>query len=552
MQLAIRSVPVLAAGLALMFAGAISAQSSSFSTAPGGEAITFKPIATGGPGCGTVTLTQSASQAVTALNSVSCNAGGLHADNSYYRAFDLSGFPGGFSVCAVEFAIETATGAGGVQPVTVNVYANTGGVFPAGTQTLVGTQNISLANQSATIFNQPLAALVPAGSGQLVFEVFTPDGQAAGHTFFIGSNNGGETGPSFLEAAACAITTPTPTGAIGFPQMQIIMNVLGDPAGSALDIGDITELDVCAREPTNENGIIEPGERINFTIPLDAVGGDFTNVVGTLTSGTAGVTIVTGMGTYGNIADGDSASANFSIQLDETLACGSAIDLSLAVTSTEDDFSFPITRNVGQSADFTYNGLPAAIPDNNPAGVSVTADVGGVPGPITNVEVQVNATHTWVGDVTLRLTSPEGTVVTLLDRPGVPATTFGCNNENINVLFADGQPDPESVCGPAGTPWPVTDASPVPGDAMADFIGEDANGTWTLTAIDSAGGDTGTVVDWELFITPAAVGVCNVCPAGIDLPEAVSVPTLGVVALGGLVVLLGGLGLWMRRRMSVG
>ena len=40
-------------------------------------------------------------------------------------------------------------------------------------------------------------------------EVFTPDGQATGNLFFIGSNAAAETGPSYLSAADCGITTPT-------------------------------------------------------------------------------------------------------------------------------------------------------------------------------------------------------------------------------------------------------------------------------------------------------------------------------------------------------
>jgi uncharacterized repeat protein (TIGR01451 family) len=290
-----------------------------------------------------------------------------------------------------------------------------------------------------------------------------------------------------------------------------------------LALGMITEMDMCTAIPANNNGIIEPGETVNFTIPLSATGGDFTNVVGTLTSATAGVTIVTGMGTYGNITAGNSASANYSITVDETVACSSALDLNLAVSSTEDNFAFPISRNVGQSAAFTYNNLPLAIPDNTPAGATSTANVSGVPGAITNVQVQVNATHTWVGDLVISLTSPGGTTVTLLDQPNVPLGTFGCSNNDVNVLFADGQPDPESVCsgappqGNTADPWPVTDASPVPGDAMADFNGEDANGTWTLTISDNGGGDTGTLVDWELIITPVATGTCEVCPANADV-----------------------------------
>jgi hypothetical protein len=65
---------------------------------------------------------------------------------------------------------------------------------------------------------------------------------------------------------------------------------------------------------------------------------------------------------------------------------------------------------------------------------------------------------------------------------------------------------------------------------MADFNGEDANGTWTITISDNATGDTGTLVDWELIITPAAIGTCEVCPANADVsivrsPERKLIPT---------------------------
>ncbi|HSH14718.1 MAG TPA: choice-of-anchor J domain-containing protein, partial [Verrucomicrobiae bacterium] len=234
------------------------------------------------------------------------------------------------------------------------------------------------------------------------------------------------------------VTNGGPSGAnsdyIGIDSLEVIQ---GNPA---LSLGMITEMDVCAAIPGNVNSIIEPGETVNFAIPVNAANGNFTNVVGTLTSATAGINIVTGMGVYGNINDGGSATANFSIRLDETVACDSMFDLTLALTSTEGNFSFPLTRSVGASAMFVYNGLPLAIPDNMPAGASSTATVAGVPGPITAVSVAVNTTHTWVGDLVFTLTSPTGTVITLLDRPGVPAGTFGCNNNDVNVTFSDGQP----------------------------------------------------------------------------------------------------------------
>ncbi|MEO8195302.1 MAG: IPTL-CTERM sorting domain-containing protein [Thermoanaerobaculia bacterium] len=184
-----------------------------------------------GTSCAATLLTQTTSQSIVSLNSVSCNLLGLHADNSYFRAFDMTPFASGFDVCEIQVGVEQAVGAGGVQPITVSVYANSGAAFPNGTLALLGTASPSVADQSLAVLTVPLAASVPAGTTQMVVEVFTPDGQAAGNSFFIGSNNLGESGPSYLEAADCGISVPTPTSSIGFANMQIVLNVGGDAAG---------------------------------------------------------------------------------------------------------------------------------------------------------------------------------------------------------------------------------------------------------------------------------------------------------------------------------
>lgn len=186
-----------------------------------------------GAACGPAVLTQSASLTITAGNSASCNGGGIHVDNSYFRAFPSSALPTGFAVCGVVIGIEQATGgAGATQPITINLYANTGAAFPAGTRTPVGSAAlVAVPDQTLSLFNVPVTGTVPAGA-ELVVEVFTPDGTAASNQFFIGSNNAGETGPSYIQAAGCGITTPTATSAIGFPNMQIAMNVFGTPAGT--------------------------------------------------------------------------------------------------------------------------------------------------------------------------------------------------------------------------------------------------------------------------------------------------------------------------------
>jgi hypothetical protein len=178
-----------------------------------------------------ITITHSATQNIVSGNSVSCNAAGLHTDNSYFRAFDLNAFgiTFDFNVTEVSIGIETCTGAGGTQPITVNLWTSSQ-PFPTGfpgSVTQIGTATINVPDQSLTVFPIAVTGLAPAGS-ELVVEIFTPDGQTAGNSFFIGSNPDGETGPSYLLAADCGITVPTTTGTIGFPTMHIVMNVTGD------------------------------------------------------------------------------------------------------------------------------------------------------------------------------------------------------------------------------------------------------------------------------------------------------------------------------------
>ena len=129
---------------------------------------------------------------------------------------------------SVSFGVEEATGAGGTQPVTVRLYTNSGGSIPwRNADPDRDDHDPGAGCASGTVLSVPLVATVPAGTSELVMEVFTPNGQATGNLFFIGSNTAAETGPSYLSAADCGIATPTDTAAIGFPDMHIVFNVLG-------------------------------------------------------------------------------------------------------------------------------------------------------------------------------------------------------------------------------------------------------------------------------------------------------------------------------------
>jgi hypothetical protein len=213
-----RSPIGIATALLLLWAGWIDAQ----------EASEADPTAS----CPT-TITHSSSQEITLGNSISCQSGPpgfFHFDTSYWRAFNMATFSSSqaYRVTSVSFGIETAhseTGAG--QPLMVRLYSNAGGAFPGGNRTTLASTSVTVLDQTQTIFTVPLAVTVPAGTSELVMEVFAPSGQDAGNAFFIGSNTATQTASSYVSAATCGNSTPIDTAALGQPNMHIVFNVNG-------------------------------------------------------------------------------------------------------------------------------------------------------------------------------------------------------------------------------------------------------------------------------------------------------------------------------------
>lgn len=125
------------------------------------------------------------------------------------------------------------------------------------------------------------------------------------------------------------------------------------------------------------------------------------------------------------------------------------------------------------------------IPDNSPAGVT---DVITVPaaegGPLSSFTVDVYIQHTWIGDLTVVLTSPQGTSVVLHNRTGA---------QDLNILGN----------------WPETLVVDGPG-SLDDFIGENTTGDWTIWVSDAVSSDEGQLTMWGLnFSLPAPVSATD-------------------------------------------
>ncbi|MCH9650001.1 MAG: proprotein convertase P-domain-containing protein [Deltaproteobacteria bacterium] len=437
-----------------------------------------------------------------------------------------------------------------VDPVTVIFHDDAGGTPGAAITTQGGIAPAS-STTGVTLFGvselQYVIDITPVAltAGTYWVEIFTNSPNADSFFWEVGdpdATNG-------IVGAVFSTTAPgTGWAATGPPPNDFAITMCG-AGGPILSITDTTVTDGCLTEPTNENGVFEPGEIITVDVEVSAANGGFTGISGTLSTATPGVTILSGFSSYPDLGDGESATADtpYMVYLDETIACFSQVDLDVTITSNE---GAPLVTMVSETVGaMLVPNVPVAITDNDPAGSSSTLDVADDV-VISDLNVRVDVAHSWVGDLILTLRSPANTEVVLLDQPGVPASMFGCADNNMNVTFDDGAGgDLENLC--AGSdPWFVGSADAV--GALSDFNGESTAGTWTLLVSDNAAGDTGTITDWELITDPVIGGVCVVCTAGLPGggQPVVEVPTMGTVGFITLLLALALAGVFLMRRRS--
>jgi len=120
---------------------------------------------------------------------------------------------------------------------------------------------------------------------------------------------------------------------------------------------------------------------------------------------------------------------------------------------------------------------------------------------ITDVNLGLVATHTWRGDMDVRLESPAGTEVNLI----LPDTSGAGNLDNYNIELSD----EFSVTVNTGAHATANNTSALlyefevtPDNALSAFDGEDPNGTWTLKICDDYTGENGNFISSELIFQP--------------------------------------------------
>ncbi|MCX6896073.1 MAG: proprotein convertase P-domain-containing protein [Verrucomicrobia bacterium] len=159
--------------------------------------------------------------------------------------------------------------------------------------------------------------------------------------------------------------------------------------------------------------------------------------------------------------------------------------LTLAVTVS-------LMTGVAQATLYDYNftgatTINALIPDGNLAGYVNTITVSGTGNnDIRDVNVYLNISGGYNGDLYGYLVGPNGQMALLLNRIG--PGSFGNNGAGMTVTLDD-----SATVGNGG----LGDIQNV---GASGFVGNFANGTWTLFLADMVSGDQSTLVSWGLQI----------------------------------------------------
>lgn len=139
---------------------------------------------------------------------------------------------------------------------------------------------------------------------------------------------------------------------------------------------------------------------------------------------------------------------------------------------------------------FISTNVPVTVPDSDPNGINsiITIPYSTVINPQMSMKVCMNMTHTWDGDMSFTLISPQGTQLDLCSNNGGSGDNFqgtcftmsAVTNITAGVAPFTGNYLPEGVGG------------------LNVYNGENTQGTWTLHMVDGAGGDIGTLNNWRI------------------------------------------------------
>jgi len=223
------------------------------------------------------------------------------------------------------------------------------------------------------------------------------------------------------------------------------------------------------------NGYLDPGETTALAVSLRNFGALATGVGAELVPTGWYAAVTRAHADYPDLApgeSGESASPYHEVWLDPGVPPGHKVGFALQWSADQGKgLSEPFFVEAGAP---TVESLPAGdVPQPITDYATLVSEVEVASGvTVDQVLVEVDISHTYVGDLRITLTSPSGTPVILHNRTG-------SGTDDIVGTYGDDL---------------------VPAESLSILAGEPADGLWQLEIRDMAGGDVGTLNNWTLQI----------------------------------------------------
>jgi subtilisin-like proprotein convertase family protein len=264
-------------------------------------------------------------------------------------------------------------------------------------------------------------------------------------------------------------------GATGYATATVPITVGSGPA-TRYDVALTplpTDLLPAGRRVIDADGYASPGETVDLAVTLANSGRQATTVSATLVPTGWYASAPRATASYQDIPTGGSRESDapyYGIAVDTATPSGHKAGFAVRWSSDQGSgTSDPFFVDIGspQCGTLPSSDVPQSILDHSTttSTLVLNEDI-----ELRSVEVEIDLTHTYIGDLVVSLTSPAGNTVVLHDRSGSSA---------------------DDIVGTYGTDLAAA-------ESLDGFAGEAALGTWTLEVRDEATGDTGTLNAWGL------------------------------------------------------
>lgn len=227
----------------------------------------------------------------------------------------------------------------------------------------------------------------------------------------------------------------------------------------------------------NNNGVAGPGETVDMTVTVANAGHrNASGIHGLLSTLSPYITILQDEADFPDIPIGGSGASlpppfRFSVASDAPDNQPVTFSLILTEQGTQGGYTEVIVFDVMISSCSRYASTDVPKPISDNSSVESTLNIPRAI-EIGEINVQVNISHTYIGDMKVSLISPSGTTVVLHNRSG-------SSTDNLVTWY---------------------DTETQPAEPLSAFNGANAFGVWRLKVEDLASSDTGTLNAWTLEV----------------------------------------------------